>query len=274
MNEQENKERYTLITGASLGIGRALAFECARRGMNLLLVALPGPDMSKTVEDLKKEFPVKISFFEIDLTEEDAPERVLQYATGNDIRVNILINNAGFGTNGMFERSSLEINNRMMKLNNLAMMGLTHHFIPEVRKNGDAHIMNVSSMEATLPLPYKAVYTGTKNFIYSFSLALYEELKREDIRVSILCPGPVITNEEGLRRYYAQGWKAKLIIKMPEEIARVAIPAMLRGKTIIIPGFLPWLFTKILNFIPELLKMRILERIFRVYKEIPTPKSD
>ena len=103
---------------------------------------------------------------------------------------------------------------------------------------------------------------------------LYEELKREDIRVSILCPGPVITNEEGLRRYYAQGWKAKLIIKMPEEIARVAIPAMLRGKAIIIPGFLPWLFTKILNFIPELLKMRILERIFRVYKEIPTPKSD
>ena len=274
MSKQEDTEMYTLITGASLGIGRALAFECARRGMNLLLVALPGPDMLKTVEDIRTKYPVNIKTFEIDLTEENAPEKVFRFVIDNNIHVNILINNAGFGTNGLFENSSLLLNNTMIRLNNLALVGLTYHFIPEIRKYADAHIMNMSSMEATLPLPYKAVYTGTKNFIYSFSLALYEELRPDKIKVSILCPGPVITNEEGLRRYYAQGWKAKLIIKMPEDIARIAIPAMLKGKTIIIPGFLPWLITKILNFIPELLKMRILERIFRVYKDIPTPKTD
>lgn len=270
----EQVEYHTLITGASLGIGRAMAFECARRGFNLFLVALPGPDLENTASEINKAFPVKIITYEIDLTLENAPEKVFRFALDNKIRVNILINNAGFGINGLFERSPLQTDYRMILLNNLAMVGLTHYFIPELRKCGNAHIMNMSSMEATLPLPYKAVYTGTKNFIYSFSLAIYEELKRDHIRVSILCPGPVITNEEGLRRYYAQGWKARLIINMPERIARIAIPAMLKGRTIIIPGFMPWLLTKILNFVPELLKMRILERIFRVYKDIPTPIKD
>ena len=271
---QEQADYYTLITGSSLGIGRSLAFECARKGMNLFLVALPGPELTGTANEIKKNYPVKIQLLGIDLTAEKAPEKVYRHAIDNNIRVNVLINNAGFGINGIFDMTSLEMNYKMILLNNRAMVGLTHHFIPELRKHGNAHIMNVSSMEATLPLPYKSVYTGTKNFIYAFSLAIYEELRPEKIRVSILCPGPVITNEEGLRRYYAQGKKAKLIIKMPDEIARIAIPAMMRGKTIIIPGFIPWLLTKILNFIPELLKMRILERIFRVYKDIPTPNKE
>ena len=273
-NGTEPSDHFTLITGSSLGIGRAFAFECAKKGLNLFLIALPGPELKNTAREINESYPVKIITFEIDLTSENAPREVYNFAVENNLNINVLINNAGFGINGLFEKSSLSLNYRMILLNNLAMIGIIHFFIPLLKKNKESHILNVSSMEANLPLPYKSVYTGTKNFIYAYSLALYEELKPDNVKVSIVCPGPVVTNEEGLRRARAQGWKAKLMIKMPEEIARITIPAMLKGKTIIIPGFLPWLLTKILNFIPELLKMRILERIFRVYKEIPTPIKD
>ena len=263
---------FTLITGGSLGIGRALAFECAGKGMNLILVALPGPELAETATKIGERYPVSILTLGIDLTEDDAPEKVYSFIKDQGVKINILINNAGFGTNGLFENSSLDLDFRMIQLNNMAMIGLIHYFIPELKKSSPSHILNMSSMEATLPLPYKSVYTGTKNFIYAYSLALNEELRPDHIRVSVLCPGPVITNEEGLRRYKAQGVKARLIIMMPDQVAKKAISAMLKGKTIIIPGFTPWLITKVINFLPELLKMRILERIFRVYKYIPTVK--
>jgi short-subunit dehydrogenase len=125
--------------------------------------------------------------------------------------------------------------------------------------------MNTSSMEATLPLPYKAVYTGTKNFVYSFSLALNQEIRKFGVKMSILCPGPVLTNEGGLKRIQAQGGKAKLLLLMPEEVARVGVKNMLKGMLIINPGKMNWWITKIQKLIPTRLKMRILEKIFRAY---------
>jgi short-subunit dehydrogenase len=124
-------------------------------------------------------------------------------------------------------------------------------------------------MEATLPLPYKAVYTGTKNFIYAYSLALNEEVRRFGVKVSILCPGPVLTNEGGLKRLKAQGGKggkAKLLLMMPDQVARIAVKNMLNGMLIINPGKMNWWITKIVKFIPTRLKMRMLEKIFNVYK--------
>jgi short-subunit dehydrogenase len=120
-------------------------------------------------------------------------------------------------------------------------------------------------MEATLPLPYKAVYTGTKNFIYAFSLALNQEVRKFGVKVSILCPGPVLTNEGGLKRLNAQGGKAKLLLLMPDKVAKIAVKYMLRGMLIINPGKMNWWITKIQKFIPTRIKMRILEKIFRAY---------
>lgn len=263
-----SSDSFTLITGASHGIGKAMAMECARRGMNLLLVALPDALLDETVSSIKEKFSVKVKGFGIDLSREESPEKVFEFTRKENIRINILINNAGFGAGGYFRNSPLEKYQTMIRLNNSALIALTYLFLDDLKSIPGSHILNMSSMEATLPLPYKATYTGTKNFIYSFSLALNEELRPSGVKVTVVCPGPVVTNEEGLERIRSQGSKGKLLIKMPDEIAAVAIKKMLQGKTIVIPGTVPWLIVKIMNWFPEWLKLRILERIFRVYRDM------
>ena len=135
-----------------------------------------------------------------------------------------------------------------------------------MKKQGNCHIMNTSSMEATLPLPYKSVYTGTKNFVYAFSLALNEEVRRFGVKITILCPGPVLTNDAGKERLKAQGTKAKLLLLMPEQVAKVGVKNMLSGMLVSNPGKMNWWLTKIAKFIPTRLKMSILEKIFSAYK--------
>ena len=120
-------------------------------------------------------------------------------------------------------------------------------------------------MEATLPAPYKAVYTGTKNFVYSYSLALSQEVRKFGVRVSILCPGPVPTNEEGIVRLESQGKKARLLMMYPNEVAAHAVQELLNGKVVIHPGRVNRWINRIHGLIPMNVKMRILERMFRVY---------
>lgn len=263
-----SRRSFTLITGASHGIGKAMAVECARRGMNLLLVALPDASLEETVQELQAASGIQVIPVGIDLSTEDAPKKIFEFTRKENIRISILINNAGFGTGGYFWNSPLEKYQTMIRLNNSALIGLTYYFLDDLKASTDAHILNMSSMEATLPLPYKATYTGTKNFIYSFSLALNEEVRPFGVKVTVLCPGPVVTNEDGMRRLKSQGWKAKLLVKMPDEIASIAIADMLKGKAIVIPGTIPWLMVKIMNWFPEWLKLRILERVFRSYREL------
>jgi short-subunit dehydrogenase len=152
-------------------------------------------------------------------------------------------------------------------LNNHALVGLTYYFMNDLLEVSSANILNISSMEATLPLPYKVVYTATKNFIFSFSLALSEELKPDKVNVSVACPGAVVTNEDGLKRIKAMGWKAKLMVKMPEEIAQTLVRQMYKGKRVIIPGLIPKFIINVMYFLPLNLKMNILEKVFRKYRD-------
>ncbi|MCB0588369.1 MAG: SDR family NAD(P)-dependent oxidoreductase [Phaeodactylibacter sp.] len=264
MDEKHNT--YTLITGASAGIGRAMAFECAGRGDNLLLIALDDGALPGVADEIRAQYGIAVHYLEIDLCRQDSPARVFQWVKKEGYRVRILINNAGFGRGGLFENISIEEYYSMMQLNNQAMVGLCYYFLPELKEHPRAHILNMSSMEATLPLPYKAVYTGTKNFVYAFSLALREELRRSNVRVTVLCPGPVLTNPSGLDRIKAHGRRARLLLAMPDEVARIAIRKMLKGSQVIIPGSTPLLIVRAMNLLPLSVKMRVLERVFRVYK--------
>jgi short-subunit dehydrogenase len=264
-NSGENTA-YTLITGSSQGIGRAMAEECAARGMNLLLIALDNHLLPRAAQELRERYEVHIDYLGIDMTEKEATRRIYEWSREKGYPVNILINNAGFGRSGLFEKIDLQEYLTMIQLNNQALIELTYHFLPSLQQLPKAHIMNMSSMEATLPLPYKSVYTGTKNFVYAFSLALREELKESSVQVSVLCPGPVLTNEDGLKRIKSQGRRSKYLLMMPEEVAPIAITKMLQGKGVIIPGRFPSFLVKIARLFPTTTKMSILERIFRPYK--------
>jgi short-subunit dehydrogenase len=257
---------YTLITGACKGIGKALAYECASRKMNVLLISNDQDCLQQVCDDIRLTKGVESHCLAIDLMEDGATEKVHQWVTQNNFRVNILINNVGLGRGGTFGKMSRQDIQHMLLLNNKVMVDMTYLFLDDLQKHDKAYILSLSSLEARLPLPYKAVYTGTKNFVYAFSLAIAQELKSGNIRVSVLCPGPVLTNPDGLTRLKAHGSRSKLLMMYPDQVARIAIAAMLRGKQVIVPGFLNAVFFKLGSILPLGMKMNLLERLFRVYK--------
>jgi short-subunit dehydrogenase len=257
---------YVLITGACKGIGKALAYECASRKRNVLLVSNDAPCLEDVVRDIRSTKGVECDCYAVDLMEEGAIVKVYEWTKQRGYSVNILINNVGIGKGGTFISMPLADISHMMMLNNRVMVEMTYRFLPDLEKKKDAFILNISSLEARLPLPYKAIYTGTKNFVYAFSLALAQELKFSGVNVSVLCPGPVLTNPEGLSRMNAHGRRSKLLMMYPEDVARIAVDGLLRRKQVIVPGFLNSFVFTLGSFLPVKTKMNILERLFRVYK--------
>ncbi len=257
---------FVLITGGSHGIGRAIGEECLREGLGVAIVALDDAHLA----EVKRDWAGKTALFlGMNLVAADAAEQIDQWLEGQGVRLKYLVNNVGFGRGGCFEDIPLKEYQLMLRLNNQVMVDLTYTLLPRLIAS-QGGLLNVSSMEATLPLPYKTVYTGTKAFIYNLSLAMREEFRYHGVSVSVLCPGPVITNEDGLKRVEAQGWKARLLVKMPADIAPPAVAGMLNGKAVIIPGWLPKTLVKIMYFVPRSLRMNALEKLFRKYREVPS----
>ena len=234
--------------------------------MNVLLVSNDNGCLQDVCDDIRKTKGVEGHCLPIDLMDDNAPEAVHRWVVENNFEVNVLVNNVGIGRGGTFGSMSLKDIRHMMLLNNKVMVEMTYHFLPELHKHKDAYILSLSSLEARLPLPYKAIYTGTKNFVYAFSLAIAQELKFSNIKVSVLCPGPVLTNLDGLNRINAHGSRSKILMMYPDEVARIAVRAMLQGKQVIVPGILNAIFFKLGSILPLGMKMSILERLFRVYK--------
>lgn len=258
--------KWTLVTGGTHGIGRALALEGVRRGMAVAIVALPDRHLVTMEEELRAIPGARFSLLGLDLVKPGAMERITRWLAQENIQINYLINNAGFGRGGLFENTAWQEYRTMLELNNRVMVELMYHLLPHLKLTRGG-ILNMSSMEATLPLPYKTVYTGTKAFVYNLSLALREEFRYYDVSVSVLCPGPVITNEDGLKRVQAMGWLAKVLVTMPEDIAPEAIDGMLRGRAVITPGWLTRTILRVCHLVPRSLRMRLLERLFSKYRD-------
>ena len=130
----KNKETYTLITGGSGGLGKALAEECAGRGMNLILAALPDKELARTSEYIKNKYKVKVWIYGVDLVQRDAPEKIHAFCEHNGLTVNMLINNAGASGHAVFEKSSIAYNELRIHLNLRALVLLTRLFIPSMKK--------------------------------------------------------------------------------------------------------------------------------------------
>ncbi|NJC26434.1 SDR family NAD(P)-dependent oxidoreductase [Neolewinella antarctica] len=266
-----NKD-WVLITGGSHGIGRALTLECSRRGLAVVVVALPDRHLENVRQELRSTPGAIFETIGLDLTAATSIGEVVSTLEERRVPLKYLINNAGFGRGGLIEHTPWAEYLTMMQLNNQVMVGLTLALLPLLKQQRGG-IMNMSSMEATLPLPYKTVYTGTKAFVYNYSLALRQELRYYDVGVTVLCPGPVITNEDGLKRVEAMGNLAKVLVTMPEDIAPGAVAGFLKNKDVIRPGLLVRAILGFAYVVPRGVKMRILERLFSKYREAPQPEE-
>lgn len=216
-----------LITGASSGMGRDMAKKLLQLGYDLILV-------SRNKEKLDKEFKKykdKVKNYAFDLTKES--ECIKLYNEVKKENIDILINNAGFGDSGNFTETNLEKELEMIDLNIKAYHILTKLFLKDFVKRDYGRILNVASIAGFMPGPYMATYYASKNYIISLSLAIYEELKKDNskVKISIFCPGPVSTNFNNVANV-----KFNIAPLTSEYASRVAIEGMFQNKLLIIPN--------------------------------------
>lgn len=257
------KNKFALITGASSGIGKELAKTHARNGGDLVLVARREQELNALKEQLIQENGVQVFTISIDLTEEGAIDYLMKFLKDHQIKIDILMNNAGFGGYGEFINRHIEIDIKMVDLNIKALIELTHAILPMMKYNKSGYILNTASTAGFLPGPLQATYYATKAFVLSFSQAISCELKNSGIYVTALCPGPVKTEFE--RVAGLEGGNLFKNALTAELTAKRAYKAMLNKKTIYISDYpIRFALRYFLPFVPRRWQAAAVYRIQKI----------
>lgn len=245
---------YALITGASKGIGKAIAFELAKRHYDILLTARSFELLQGVSAEIKELYSVQVNFMVLDLSESGAPEKLYDWCIENRYAVSILVNNAGYGLAGSFEEHSLKENTNLLQLNILVPTQLCHLFIQLLNEQPQSYVMNIASTSAYQAVPLLTIYSASKAYMLSFSRALRHELAPTHISVTTVSPGP--TDTDFGKRAGLKGKALKMAEKLnmhPSTVARIAVRAMLKKKNEVVIGFInkagvfmAWLLPKIL----------------------------
>jgi len=251
------KGKTALVTGASSGIGEAIARKLAAEGVNLVLVARSQDKLKQLAKALTQSYAVQCTALPADLSSPNCGAHVHGQVKAMGLTVDILVNNAGYGTYGPFESITPENEQAEIAVNIAAVVDFAHAFLPEMLKRGAGTILNVASTAAFQPVPYMAVYGASKAFVLSFSEALWAEYQGSGIHVVALCPGAVDTGfisqlgNEAVRKTAAFSTTLQ-----PEQVAAHAIKAIQgKGPTHII-GFKNWLMAQSVRFAPRSLVAR------------------
>lgn len=255
-------QKWVLITGASSGIGMALALRFAEEGRQLVLVSRDLAKLTALSEMIEKTFHVRAVVIQADLTNHDAPGYVFDQLAAQDISIDVLVNNAGIGACGLFQNIPDDKHAQIINLNICALTFLSKLAISHMLKDCGGKILNVASTGAYQPGPYIAVYYATKAYVLSFSQALRKELKHSGIVVSTLCPGATLT------AFSARAGKADIKGAMTaEKAADIAYKGLAKGRAVIIPGAANKVLVLFSKLIPGSLSAIIVNRIQRKLTE-------
>lgn len=225
---------YALVTGGSRGLGKYFARALAARQHNVVLVARNNDRLATLAADLEKVPGIRAETLALDLASPGAGERLAQQLKDCGLKIDLLVNNAGFGDQGEFHRLSLARQLEMISLQNATVVELTHKLLPSMIEQRRGGIINVSSMAGFQPIPYATIYSATKSFLTTFSLALEAEVRRYKVAVVTVCPGRLRADpeepEEGERKKVPGGEQSH------EEVVRLALRTLDRGGGLVIPG--------------------------------------
>jgi short-subunit dehydrogenase len=229
-----------LITGASTGIGYALSRCFAADRHNVVLVARHEQRLRQVAEDLSREFGISAQALVADLGKPDAAQMIADEIRTDGLRIDYLVNNAGFGLGGKFAETDLGVELEMIQVNMVALVQLTKLFLPGMLTQKSGKIMNVASTAAFQPGPLMAVYYASKAFVLSFTEAIANELSGTGVTVTALCPGPTASEFQARARIEnTRLVKGKLMGFMSSEaVARIGYQGFMRGKRIVIPGLM------------------------------------
>ncbi|HEX4205892.1 MAG TPA: SDR family oxidoreductase [Ktedonobacteraceae bacterium] len=242
-------EKTALITGASTGIGAAFATRLAAAGTHLILVARSEEKLRALASQLADQHAIRAEVIVADLSRVGAARTVFEETQKRGLAVDILINNAGFGTYGQFDTIDAQREQQEILLNVAALVDLTHRFLPVMVARRQGAIINVASLAAFQPTPYMAVYGATKAFVLSFSEALWGEYRTKGIRVLALCPGETATE---FFQVVGNGYDTPLgNAETPEKVVQVALRALEQGRPSVISGRQNALSANLSRFFPR-----------------------
>lgn len=249
-----------LITGASSGLGETFARQLARRGHDFVLVARRKDRLESLAAELSEKHNAASEVIQADLTSEDGIAAVAERLQKGDIE--LLVNNAGFGTRGEFARLPLEREIEMLDLNVRTLVRLTHVALGPMLERGSGGILNIASTAAFQPVPFMATYAATKAFVLQFSEAVHEEVKPHGVKVTCLCPGPVRTEFQQVagvndRQVPSFVWTDQ------DHVVRSALSALRAGRSLVTPGPFNTASSAIVRFSPRFLTRRVAGSMFR-----------
>jgi short-subunit dehydrogenase len=238
----------TLITGASSGIGAAFARKLAALGRNVLLVARSEDKLIALCNELGRVTSIRAQYLTFDLEQPDAAAQLFEETQKRELEIDMLINNAGFGSMGDFAKLDLNRELDMLQLNIRALVDLTHRFLLPMRERKRGTIINVASTAAFQGVPYMATYAATKAFVLSFSEALWDENRMHGVHVMALCPGVTETNFFEAAKIDRPPMRT---IQTAEEVVDAALRGLSRQKSVVISGWTNWLTVEAERFVPR-----------------------
>jgi uncharacterized protein len=253
--------QYTLITGASGGIGECFARAFARRGHNLVLSARSESKLNDLAATLVRKHSIKAEVIGADLSVRDSAAKLAGTLRERNLPVSVLVNNAAFGARGEFWKLPIDRQMAMVRLNINSLTELTYLLLPDMVERGEGAIINVSSTASFQPLAYTATYAATKAFVTSFSMGLAEEVRAHGIRVVTLCPGGTRTNFFEAGNYGVRSLPGGL--QDPNEVVDEALKALDRGGGLVIPRLLNKLSVFVQRFGPRETIAELAARAFR-----------
>ncbi|MFG0381719.1 SDR family NAD(P)-dependent oxidoreductase [Pseudomonas sp. zbq_18] len=254
---------YALITGASSGLGLALAEALARRGRNLLLVARQRDALESIACELSQRFGVEALFRVCDLSEPLQVSGLIQELEDSGRQIDLLVNNAGIGSAGLFVEQDWSREQELIELNVLALCRLCHAIGGHMQRRGAGQILNVASLAAFQAGPLMSNYFASKAYVLHFSEALRSELAPYGVKVSVLCPGPVATAFFRRAHLRSEGLARRELLASPEQIALQAVRGLEKNRAIIIPEWRQRLLPQLLRLTPRALARRIAMRMVR-----------
>ena len=250
----------TLITGASSGIGAAFARKLAARGRNVLLVARSEDKLITLCNELGRLSGIRAHYYTLDLLKPGAAAELMEETRRRELVIDMLVNNAGFGSMGDFTGQDLARELEMIDLNIKSLVDLTYRFLRPMRERGQGTIINVASTAGFQPVPYMATYAGTKAFVLSFSEALWEENRKFGVHVMALCPGVTDTNFFAASQ---MGRPPLRTIETAEDVVETALRGLRHRKASVISGWANWLQVEAERFVPRSVVTKIAGKAIR-----------
>ncbi len=257
--ENEKNQYVTLLTGACGGLGHAFAIQLTKNGTPLLLCGTSDTRLAELKTELQQSNKDLVIFtFKLDLSNQQNIQELSSFLDKNHLKVNRLINNAGFITEGSIKNATTDTLLQAIKVNCEGTIALTKLILSKKLPDEMLKIITISSLAANYPMPYMAIYASTKSLLKSFMLSLRYEYRKENVKVTVVTPSAIATSQAMKDAISAQGFKGKISCVSPEKIARKALSKNEHNKAVFVPGG----FNKFVNFIssitPRALKMHFI----------------